>query len=141
MIVVHMINHVQSRFPERALEWLFACQTAAWGLVLLHPDETFSGQSYPVFSAVASEETMGVAIAAIGIVYLVALFVNGSLARASPIVRAACAAVTFMLYLGIAIGFLWSGFVSTAWAVYPIEVPFAAYCVYRAMRDRGEATP
>lgn len=130
---------IQHRFGPRMTEWLVAAQTTVWGFVLLLPVQTFDGPAWTFFRAFITENSLGYFMLLVGITRLIALVINGSLAKVTPIFRVATAGLGFLVWTGISYSFAQSGVISTWIAIYPIIACVELINVYRAAHDAGES--
>lgn len=140
MIVVRrMVVDLGRHFAVRASEWALAGMAAGYGVALLWPGDTFGlSPAYSFMGALATEETWGLAALTIGLIRLVALFVNGTYRR-SPYIRAGTAFLCVGLWTAIALGLSAGDAHAPApeLVVYPVLTALDVWNVYRSMRDGG----
>ena len=122
---------------DRAIEWLFSAMMVAWGVYLMLPLNTFAAPQYALLAALAEEKVWGIWSVSIGVMRMVALYINGAV-RQTPIVRMGGAlfgvvwwAVLTWLFLTAPSGVTPAGVV---W--YPI---FALAEMYSVLRSAGDA--
>lgn len=136
MIIVTLQGHLRARQSE----WIVSLILAAWGLVLLHPVETFNGVNFSWFANSGVSETVwGVVFLIIGLFRIVGLYINGRRATITSWMRFLSSSCGFMLFLVTSIGFVSSGVPSTSWAVYPLLAVSEAVNIYFSMIDAGAA--
>lgn len=124
-------------YPDRSIEWLFACMMMGWGSWLLSPYwTTFAAPQYAGLRKIADENTWGVWSIAIGLVRCAALYVNGA-HRRTPLVRAVCAWLGMLWWATLSYLFLSTPIVNPAagFAWYPIFLAFEGACVWRSASD------
>jgi hypothetical protein len=140
---VRLARGVVEHFPARASEWALAGMMVSWGYLILLPEAMFTrSPAFNEMAAMASETTWGLAAMGIGLVRLVALFINGTFAqtwygRWSPHVRGMMSALAVFVWLSISIGVLQSSTVTTGMAVYPWLTALDIWNALRAFKDSG----
>jgi hypothetical protein len=125
-------------FMARLAEWCFATILTMWGVVLVMPEQRFTGDVWVAFRALAGEEAIGAAFVALGIIRLCILAANGSW-RPMYHLRAVTAMISAVIWFSITIGFLSSGLNGTWLAVYPALFVFDTVNVFRATGDAAQA--
>jgi hypothetical protein len=128
---------IQHRFGARLSEWFVAVVTLLWGAVLLIPADTFSGPSWVLFRSLMSEGMWGLLMVGLGALRLGGLVVNGARKTITPWIRVVSAGSGFVLWIGISIGFAFSGVISTGLAIYPAIAVLELFNIYRAAHDVG----
>lgn len=134
-IYLRSIGH---RFGPRLSEWFVAGVTFLWGVVLLFPADTFTGDSWVIFRAIMPEQDWGILMLALGLARLTGLVVNGARRKVTPYIRMVSAGCGVGLFVGISAGFYFSGVIGTWIAVYPMIVVLELFNIHRAAHDAGE---
>ena len=130
----------QGHFRARQSEWIVSAIICAWGLVLLHPAETFNGSNFGWFaSSGVPEAVWGVVFLLVGSFRIIGLIINGRRATITSWMRFTSSSCGFFLFLITSIGFIASGVPSTSWAVYPLLAASEAVNIYFSMIDAGAA--
>ncbi len=121
---------------DRAIEWLFSAMMVVWGGYLLLPLNTFAAPQYELLAAIADEKVWAVFSAAIGVVRMVALYINGAV-RQTPIIRMAGAGLGVLWWMVLTWLFLTAptGVTPAGVAWYPIFVLAELYSVLRSAGD------
>lgn len=136
-----MAVHVrfQETFPLRASEWALAFIMFSWGLICFsYPGMFTSNYTFSGMAAMASQQTWAVGALVMGSIGLVALAINGFW-RATPFIRAACAALRAGMWLTITFGLFATDNPTTGLAIYPWLFILDMWNIYRAMSDARSA--
>jgi len=139
LFVKATVNEPLLKHQERGVEWFSAFCMCAWAYTLAAPGDTFSRQSFSEFvSHGYTEELVAAIFAAVGVMRLIALFINGSWPR-SPLLRIFGAAVGIVLWTDVAYLLYMSSLSSPGkspgpW-MYAILAAFEVGSVYRATFD------
>lgn len=145
MPYVKLVRGVVDHFPSRASEWIMSGVLITWGIILLGPNNVFaSSPAWAEMSYVATENTWGLFAVSIGMMRLLALFINGTFPRTwygkiSPKVRAFMSALSVLVLVSISIGlYSATGLETTGLAVYPWLAVLDFWNVLRASSDAGQ---
>ncbi len=90
----------EAAYPDRLIEWLFACMMLSWGVWLLLPLHTFLNPQYAALAALAPEPVWGSFSVSIAAIRMAALWINGSWRR-SPAIRCACSVLGVVWWLSM----------------------------------------
>jgi len=131
-------RRLKTRFRMRALEWEHAVIAVILGSILLAHPQLFDGAAFrgAVFQG-PGPQVWGAAILAIGVARLLALAVNGYMARPTALIRAIAAAFGVALFGVISLGVLLSGTTITALASFLAITVFGAFSIAWAIVDVG----
>lgn len=133
-----MLVRFNHKFTARATEWLFAVFLVGWCVVLLaFPSIFHSPQSAPQFAMLDrmfGQVAVGFSCGIMGIVRLIALWINGRSAG-TPFIRMAMAFFSCFFWWNISLGLVLSGVPTTGWAMYPAILLFEMINVLRAASD------
>jgi hypothetical protein len=128
-----------SHFPARALEWFGAAKLTTWGIeVLFHPSALSTSTAMDTLTHMATPVTWGLGAFTVGIVRLIALYVNGNHVR-TPLVRLITSFASIFVWFWVSVGLLKSGVPTTGLAIYPWLVIADMYSAYRAGSDVVQA--
>lgn len=120
----------------RSVEWLLAALMVAWGVGLMLPGDSMSLPQYKLLAVLAPEYVWSSWSISIGLIRIVALYVNGSWKR-TPLIRSTCAGFGIIWWLVLI--FLFKGAtdgpVPAGLMFYPVFIAFEGYSVYRGARD------
>ena len=131
-----IVSHVHPRF----MEWYVAIQLLMWGIILLGPSDVYtSGHAFDVLARLISEESLGVIMFVLGSIRVLALIVNGSVPRLTPIVRIVGAFIGCFVWFCISVSFAESGVFSTWIAAWPMAFIAEFANLYRGARDARRA--
>jgi hypothetical protein len=125
-------------YRHRLVEWMLSSYMVLWGIALLLPFETFQGNAYRALAQIAPENVWGVFSFSVGVMRMLALWVNGS-HRATPALRMVGAiggvcwwiSLWYMLLLSAT----WSTLPAGIIAFYPVNIAFELYSAYRTGID------
>jgi hypothetical protein len=130
-----MLISLHEHFPIRVTDWLVSAMLFSWGFALFAVDPhvwmlpTFSGLRF-----IASQGTWAAIATLLGVIRLVALFVNGAVRR-SPHLRGFCAFVSIFIWVQLSLGVLVSDYVGPGVAIFPWLALADVLNVYRAAKD------
>lgn len=135
-----LISKLQEHFPARTPEWANGLTMFAWGLyILLHPG-LFEDPIYRGLVALGgsdphyAERVWGTITLTVGMVRLVALFINGAHTR-TPAVRLVTSALSAFVWSQILSGLLVLDHGSTGIVMYSSAVVLDLLSAYRAACD------
>lgn len=135
MIFMHSWKSLQTTFPTRAMEWLFAWGLLNFGLMMvINPDMMASSPAWNGLLEVASQETWRLALLSVGTIRLAALLVNGMYWR-TPHARCAMAFVSCYFWWKLTVGLFEN--LSFVAAFVPLFLVFDAYNGIRVGREVG----
>jgi hypothetical protein len=127
-----------SHFPARALEWFGGAKLLSWGLeVLFHPS-VFDNPAFSGFRELATPETWGLCAFTVGLLRLIALYVNGNHVR-TPVVRLLTSFASIFVWFWVTVSLVRSGEPTTGLAIYPWLMVADMYSAYRAGSDVVQA--
>lgn len=135
MIFRNLVDH----FPTRATEWITAAGLTSWGSSLLSNHGAFAGNpSFAIMAYMGDEQTWGSAALFVGVVHLIALFVNGSFEgfRYSPHLRTMTSGLACFVWCTVWVGLLHS---TTGKVAYAMILAIEINNCWRAAGDIGEA--
>lgn len=124
---------IRSRFRARALEWEHASIMTIFGAIVLLNPEVFEGPSFSAF--VGGPYLWGPCMLLAGVARLLALVINGYMARPTALVRALAALSGIALFAAISLGLLFSGTWPTGLAPYPVIGFFGLFSLYWSIFD------
>ena len=139
-ITITRRQHKDLMAGGRIFEWFSALEMAAFGLALLHPDPAFSTRAFVGFVRIGvSENFVGGSSFAVGVLWCVALYINGSWRR-SPMLRFACALAGGSFWGCVSFTFAIAYFqfgapISTAMGTYALSCVFTFFAARRAVYD------
>lgn len=136
MIIVRsqqVLRRIRTRFRSRILEWEHAIIMFLWGFIVLANPGVFEGPGFVAF--VGGPYLWGGCVVIAGGLRIIALCVNGYMARPTALVRAFAAVSGILLFAAISLGFLFSWRWSTALAVYPVIGFFGLFSLYWSVFD------
>ena len=87
-------------YPDRLIEWLFACLMLSWGAWLCLPMDTFANPQYAALRVLAPAEVWGALSISIATLRMTALWVNGSWRR-TPVIRCGCSVLGVVWWLSL----------------------------------------
>lgn len=90
----------QAAYPDRLIEWLFACMMMSWGIWLCLPMDTFSNPQYAALKALAPKEVWGAFSVSIAVLRMTSLWINGSWRR-TPVIRCGCSILGVVWWLSM----------------------------------------
>jgi hypothetical protein len=123
MLLVRFRSHI----GPRLMEWEHSCFLLLFGLFMMQPG--------PLLGSVPNEDMWGTGIFCMGVVRLASLIINGLRQRVTAPLRAISAIGSSMIFMLIAIGYVYSGRWGLAAAVFPVIAMFELFNYARAMRD------
>lgn len=124
-----------AKYDHRLQEWYYALAATSYGMGLLHPQTSMASSAYSRLLSWGSENVWGGAFLAAGVVYLVALTINGA-RWWTPFLRAAMAATITLAFAALAVGFAAHNAYSTAVLTYGFILPLGGlFCAYPAVKD------
>ena len=126
-------GRVRKRFRSRALEWEHALIMTFFGAIVLFNPSVFEGPSFTAFPG--SSGVWGWGMLGAGVARIVALGVNGYMARPTALVRALSALSGIVLFAAISLGLLFSWTWPTGLAPYPVLGFFGLFSLYWAIFD------
>lgn len=128
----------RQRFRERVLEWEHAAVAVFLGAIIIGRPELFAGKVFqaPVFQWFGPG-VWGFGVLALGLARLLALSVNGYMARPTALIRSISAIASVALFATISMGILFSGTTIPALAAFLPIVGFGILPVYWAVIDVG----
>lgn len=126
-------RRILKRFRSRVLEWEHACIMTLFGGIVLANPVVFSGPSFTAF--VGGPYLWGPAMLFAGIARIVALAVNGYMARPTALVRALAALSGIVLFAAVSLGLLFSWTWPTGLAPYPVLGFFGLFSLSWAIFD------
>lgn len=133
-----MLVRFNHKFTSRATEWLFAVFLVGWCVMLFAFPSMFDAPGTSAQFAMLDRMFGQVAVAfscgAMGIVRLVALWINGR-SSGTPFIRMAMAFFSCFFWWQISLGLFLSGVPTTGWAMYPAILLFEMVNVLRAASD------
>lgn len=130
-----MLVKLTDHFPMRVTEWLVAGILLSWGLFCINASPAV--WDMPVnreLSMFGTQDQWGSVALSIGLVRMIALFINGAMRR-SPHARAFGAFMSAFLWLQLSFGVLIQPFYSLSAIIYPWLFVADVYNVFRAARD------
>lgn len=120
----------------RSVEWLLASMMVAWGIGLLLPGNSMELPAYRLLGAIAPEPVWAAWSISIGLLRMLALYINGSW-RKTPLVRAVSSLFGAFWWVVLGYCFLKSGPwpypAGVAW--FPVLFLFECYSISRGARD------
>jgi hypothetical protein len=128
-----VLLRIRQRFRQRALEWEHAIMTVLWGLIVLGNPGQFDSPGFAAF--IGGPMVWGWAITVLGTARIMALCVNGYMARPTALMRVLAGVSGILLFAAISLGFLFSWRWGTALAMYPVVGVFGLFTVYWAIFD------
>lgn len=137
------IYSLGQHWPARKMEWVMAGLALTWGTyVLLHPEMFFTQGAEPMFRGMVAMTPGGIEphvfwgclAATVGLLRLIALYVNGAHVR-TPVVRVITAFLTMFVFTQVALGLYQGGVPNTGLAVYPWLVFADMVSAYAAGQD------
>jgi hypothetical protein len=114
-------------WPQRKMEWIMAGLTATWGLyVALHPEIFVTDPTADLFAGLAALTPFdfspalfwGILAGGIGVARGVALYINGTRPRGTPVVRIMCSFVTMLVFFLVAYGLWQTGIANPTLVIY-----------------------
>jgi hypothetical protein len=133
-MAVSVLVAIRDRFSGRILEWYVAAQLLMWGLILLAPNDVFTPTS--AFSGFhIPEETLGLAMLAMGVIRIGALIINGAVPNVTPFFRIGGAFLGCGVWFYISMNLFASGYISTWIAAWPMACVAEFINLYRASQD------
>lgn len=117
----------------RISEANIAIRTAFWGAYVFFTPPSMAGPSYDAILRVATERQISGVAFAVGVIYLIALRINGGKRTATTAIRALAAALILSLWVALLAGFFQQVPHSTAVPAY------FAFIVIPALFDFGRA--
>lgn len=123
--------------PTRSVEWLLACMMLAWGGGLCLPGDTLSLPQYRMLAVLAPEPVWAAWSISIGVIRMVALYVNGAW-RKTPLIRAFCAGLGMIWWIVLSVLFFLSrdgSPITAGFLWFPVFIAFEGYSVSRGARD------
>lgn len=134
MLLYRVSKGVRDHAFVRRSEWVCAIVALWWGVALLLPGDTMLKQpSLRGFLHLFSETTWAWIFFVVGFLRIAALVINGTFAgtaysKYSPDVRAVCAGVGCLLYLGIVFGILFG-----PEPLFPLSTGLGAYAAFACL--------
>lgn len=126
-------GRIRGRFRSRVLEWEHATIMTLWGAIVLCNPEVFSGPSFVAFWG--GPWLWGGLFLAGGALRIIALAINGYMARPTALVRAVAALSGILLFSAIGLGLLFAWTWGPGLAVYPVLGVFSLFSLYWAIFD------
>ena len=133
--VTIVANRIKQRFRMRVLEWEHAIITTLWGLTVIFNPAVFAGPSFVAFPGGPS--LWGWLVFMLGLARILALGINGYMARPTALVRSISALLGIGLFAALSLGFLFSWTWPTALALYPVIGFFGLFSLFWAVVDVG----
>jgi hypothetical protein len=135
---VEFQRRLRQRFRLRVIEWEHAVIAVGFGAIILGHPELFAGKVFqaPVFQWFGPG-AWGWGVLLLGFARLLALAVNGYMARPTALIRSISAIVSVALFATISMGILFSGTTIAALAAFLPIVGFGVLPVYWAVIDVG----
>jgi len=99
MLIVRF-DHFKQTFRQRQMEWCLAFGSLAWGGLVLANPEAFDRPFYAPLKRIGSAETWGAVMLAVGILGLVALFINGFWKR-TPLLRQIASVIRMLMWANL----------------------------------------
>lgn len=131
MVILELKKH----FPPRAIEWLIGVILVSWGItVILTPGLFTQNHAYLGLLAMAPQERWGLYALGVGLVRVLALFINGSWTR-TPVIRLVCSFFSAFVWTQVFLGLLNSPVPTTAFAIFPWFIASDIYSAFRAGSD------
>lgn len=128
-------REISTRFRPRALEWEHGLIAVGWGFTLLVNPGLFALPSFRAF--LGGPYVWGGIVMGFGVLNVIALLINGLVARPTAAIRTITAASQIFLFLVIASGLLFSGVGGTGiWTYFILGVfgfPAAAWALLDAV--------
>lgn len=132
---------MKKHFDARSQEWLSSFLLVGWGAyMILHP-HIFTGPAAVAFRGMdnlASQELWGFGAFVIGMVRLVALFINGAWGL-TPIIRVVTSFLAVFVWFWICVGLYRSNIEQPGMILYPGLMFADMFCAFRAAGDAYEA--
>lgn len=134
---VLVLRNIATHFQARSPEWVTGVGLSLWGASLIGPDQVFARPGFANLAALADETTWGFVALTVGIVRILALFVNGSFEgfQYSPHLRALTGFISCFVWTSIWIGLVTSS--PTGRIVYLMLLAIEIINVWRALGDMG----
>lgn len=132
-----VVRRIRDRFRSRVLEWEHSIIATLWGLIVLTNPSVFTGPGFVAFWGPVDGKSAiwGYLVFTVGMVRILALVVNGYMARPTAIVRVVSAVLGILLFGALSLGFLFSWRFSTPLALYPVLGFFGLFSFYWALFD------
>lgn len=132
---------LKKHFEARLSEWFNAFMLSAWGAFLILVPGVFTGPTSIVFSGMADfarQEVWGFAAFVIGVIRVVALFINGRWGL-TPFVRLGTSFLSVFMWFWVCVGLYRSSLLQPGLIVYPGLMLLDMYSSFRAASDAYEA--
>lgn len=130
-----MLISLHEHFRVRVTDWFLSAILFSWGITVLFLDPAvWAGPEYSGLARIAPQELWAAVAVGLGLVRLLALFVNGAVRR-SPELRCAGAFLAIFIWVQISLGLLTSDTAGVAVAVFPWLAFADMFNVYRAAGD------
>lgn len=126
-------GRVRQRFRLRSVEWEHSIIMLVWGTIVLLNPSVFQGPSFVAF--VGGSRLWGWLMLAGGVGRILALGINGYMARPTALVRALGAVMGIVAFGAISFGLLFSWTWSTGLAPYPIIAVFGLFALSWSIFD------
>ncbi|SON54307.1 hypothetical protein HDIA_0766 [Hartmannibacter diazotrophicus] len=135
LVITHFHRNFPIVFLSRMIEWEHSVSLFLFGLMIyIRPEIISESETCPNFMRIWGNPIgWAVLCMSVGGLRFMVLIVNG-LFRRSPHLRAVCSLVSGFVLLQIILGFVSSGYISTAFAIYPTHFFFE--CVIFVMTIR-----
>lgn len=136
-IATGIADHFDDRFPE----WISGFGLILWGLNLVLTGVSWTNpDAWELMLSIMSEDNWGLACVTAGVLWLMALTVNGTFAgtvysRYSPLVRGLCALLAALIWFMVVMSVITAQ--SSGRGIYPFPLAVSVWCVFNAWRDDG----
>ena len=134
IVIRKVVQRARSRFRDRALEWEHSIMATLFGGIIIANPDVVQGPSFTAFP-ITWLWLWGPVILTVGVACLIALSVNGFMAKPTALVRAAAAAMRVIVFGLLSLGFLFSWSWPTALAVYPVIAFFGLFPLFWTILD------
>lgn len=124
---------IRSRFRSRAVEWEHALVMTVFGAIVLLNPAVFNGPSFSAF--IGGPFVWGPCMLIAGTARILALCINGYMARPTALVRALSALSGVLLFAAITLGLLFSWTWPTGLAPYAVMGFFGLFSLYWSIFD------
>ena len=136
LVIREVRQRIRERFRPRILEWEHTAIALLWGTIVLYNPSNFDSPAYSaeLFSK-PGPAVWGWAVILLGIVRVVALGINGYMARPTAIARSIGAVTGILLFSMLSLGLLFSGTTPTGLAPYSVIGAFGLFSLFWAVLD------
>lgn len=135
MVIVksQILQRISQRFRARVLEWEHSIMCTLWGMIIILNPAVFQGPGFVAF--LGGPTLWGWLVMLSGMACLIALGINGYMARPTAMARTISAGLRIILFSLMSLGFLFSWQWSTALAVYPVVAGFGLFPLFWTLLD------